>query len=149
MTTQSNQLRPQDLRIGNLVTVNLEGGGENRYFHITGIHQTIVPERSITYNVCIADLGEKLTRYSVFIEYIKPIPLTKEILLKCGFTKKHDSWYSNPVGNFLFGCDEIYKNRYDLHINNETGGIRLRIYYVNQLQNIVASLTDKELEVKL
>lgn len=73
----------------------------------------------------------------------KPIPLTKEILLKCGFYRITGDLYTNDiidirVGKFI----EIHKNRNI--INNKD-----LFLYLHQLQNLYFALSGEELTINL
>ena len=89
--------------------------------------------------------------YSASVEMFKPIELTEEVLLKCGFMKNasndyvildlfklslHYS-YGKPVGWMFFikSLDWIIVNRQN------------SIKYFHQLQNLYFALTNKELEI--
>lgn len=95
----------------------------------------------------------------VFINEIKPIALTEEILLKAGFEKK-----ISILGNFeikhidyrfvQFVCFLLPDNRLEVeffakHNNVDERGYLTTIKYLHQLQNLVHSLTEQELEIKL
>ena len=87
------------------------------------------------------------------ISKIKPITLTEEILLKCGFEKIDTKniplgyYYTkfpiciipNESGNDI----EIMDNDYSINMGNNSPK------YLNQLQNLYFALTGKELEIKL
>jgi hypothetical protein len=82
------------------------------------------------------------------IDYVEPIPLTKEWLLKLGFdetTKEHyvsglytlnkpDGFYINK--ETMCYCDIDYEG---------TTNDRIKIQYVHQLQNLYFALTSEEL----
>lgn len=89
---------------------------------------------------------------------IKPISLSEEILVKCGFTKvtldsnnpEEGHYYSlrllddkycdiSLVGGDKNGIFEVYLFPYE----------NIRFQYLHQLQNLFHALTGKELEVKL
>lgn len=89
------------------------------------------------------------------IENFDPIPLTEEILLKCGFFKCED-----------FDEGGLIDYRYELHLFN--GSISFTsnwntedciyvnlnqcgadVFYLHQLQNLYFALTGEELNVKL
>jgi len=84
-------------------------------------------------------------------DYFKPIPLTEEILLKCG-TKQNDSIL------LILDCDWLYfklvwnGEGYELHIaqgNFYGSDIVIDCTYLHTLQNIVHSLTNEELNIEL
>ena len=71
----------------------------------------------------------------------KPIPLTEEILLKCGFSSPINGWYTSPNKTLEFG------------FNGEGKLILmdwfLEITSLHQLQNLYFALTNTELEINL
>ena len=81
-----------------------------------------------------------------WIDQFNPIPLTEEILLKCGFEKRSDGDYN------LFKYSEV-----DIIICNDFSswqcdGINFsvnRIKYIHQLQNLYWCLVGKELNFEL
>lgn len=83
---------------------------------------------------------------------LEPIPLTPEILEKCGFKLWDDmSRYSIEFENGntfqVTNCREVFLGGGDAC--TEGHGFDLKIYHLHQLQNLYFSLTGKELEVKL
>ena len=81
---------------------------------------------------------------------VKPIPLTEELLRKCGFQQRpirNDS-YSLFLQEFC-----IYRNEDTCHFElpNEYGGTGsyIEIKYLHQLQNLYFSLTGEELTITL
>lgn len=76
----------------------------------------------------------------VDLERIKPIELTEEILLKCGFVKCSyiDNHY-NVLGMVIWNCNEMF-------ICNKNG---VQLKYLHQLQNLYYCLVGKELEINL
>ena len=77
---------------------------------------------------------------------IKPIPLTEEILLKCGFKKYSDAFYYDnwcilPLVISLRDKRTVLGDRDEIEINN--------IKYLHQLQNLYFALTQEELEIDL
>jgi hypothetical protein len=79
--------------------------------------------------------------------YHKPIPITEDILLKCGFRKDEDisyRWY------FDFGWAVIIA--YDLDDNCVRIGDSWdfsKLIYVHELQNLIFALTKTELTINL
>ncbi len=74
--------------------------------------------------------------------FIKPIELTEDVLLKCGFEKADDEW---SVADF---CMQIFQGW--LHYSAGEG-VKLseKITTLHQLQNIYYAITGKELEFKI
>ncbi len=110
-------------------------------------------------NVITHDMG-----HSLVLSYsdIQPIPLTPEILGKCGFDvwdRKLSTEHSKEVGNDGFKLKSIYKKEYKsnqfLLVGNgaydELGETDLSEVCKNlhQLQNLYFALTNQELEIKL
>lgn len=77
---------------------------------------------------------------------LKPIPLTEEILLKCGFEK--------PA--YSFNGDIFHLTEWDKYpLNwcvamNKNGAVLVeKLKYLHQLQNLYFALTGKELDIDL
>ena len=73
---------------------------------------------------------------------INPIPLTKELLLKCGFEEEFGGiiYYNRNQGiefNFSNGWCTASRGEYDI----------VDVQYLHQLQNLYFALTGEELEV--
>jgi len=87
----------------------------------------------------------------------KPIPLTEEVLLKCGFVKDdfNGSIWKDLQTHYLEfmimpdGCYPIYASIPEFSSEPEPRVSLNRIQYVHQLQNLYFALTGEELEVKL
>lgn len=79
-----------------------------------------------------------------------PIPLTEEILLKCGWGKgEYDSEYIDNVSlkQEVLGYNV---NNKMLYIETNADVIEINhIHYLHQLQNLYFALTGKELEINL
>lgn len=138
-------IQANELRIGNIVTV------DNPQFHpnlkdvpmvIKGIHTT---ERG--YAVKLEHLipsDDIFTEYSQLIQFIIPIPLTGEILLKAGFEKDIESlFYRN---SFIIAKT---KTRWAFYHNGLMGGELVRIDDLHQLQNLFFALTGEEIKIDL
>jgi hypothetical protein len=99
------------------------------------------------------------TSYSnISLEDIKPIPLTEEILLKCGFIKDFNQFFS-PIVLLLNDSLEMYADNQDnyslvnlftipIYEDCDTFNL-LQIEYLHQLQNLYFALTGTELEINL
>ena len=140
-------MKPQDLRIGNLVTINqtalhFDGSGESEsIFEIGEIRTDLVYFKGF-------HTGE-------YCSSLQPMPLTEGWLLTLGFTievGKHGVYYMHSIfkgfrvwKSDITSCWVIGRKQFD---NNLTYWIA-DLKYVHQLQNIFYSLTGEELEVKL
>lgn len=80
-------------------------------------------------------------------KYIKPIPLTEEILLKCGFVQcENEYWYTNGILNLSLPIGTFSING----SKNSEAVIRINpIKHLHQLQNLYFALTNEELTVNL
>ncbi len=99
----------------------------------------------------------KLMSVQEYYPNCNPIPLTEEILLKCGFEKQDYNMsnchvYQRGIYRVLksFNSDNINQD-YSLCINGispPTWSIA-HFKYVHQLQNLIHALTNTELEINL
>jgi hypothetical protein len=117
-------IKPNELRIGNWIEIRNEK--MLPYYYPVSGHDIST----------IDDYGEGFEGGNY------PIPLTPELLEKCGFKHHHSSAY------YTLGKFEIYEENgafyYDL--------FRMRVVkiaYLHKLQNLYFELYDKELEIKL
>lgn len=167
---------PRELRIGNYVTIdNQESWPELKDIplKVVGINMTEGFDRGVwTYNVDLNYIEERKNivtpAHSQFIEFIKPIPLTEDILLKCGFEKGINDDY-DIIYDFdesgVYYCDQITitYNTFDcciyilqqfsdendeVHCNN-SAKIARDIKYLHDLQNLFYDLTKTELNIQL
>lgn len=118
-------MKPTDFRIGNLIEY------DGRIFEI----DTIATEFP-TLNTTEFGIGV------VSWKSIKPIPLTEELLLKCGF---EISKYFKKT--FFSNCIYVYKQ--DSFFWYDTLNDSIEIKFLHQLQNLYFILTGKELEIKI
>lgn len=125
-----------ELRIGNLVTAHFQ----------TTRFNSKVEAISLSHGIKFVSVycDENLEGYSE--QNISAIPLTPEILEKCGFnvTSKgfyqHGSWYNISL-KYMRGTYALRCNFMDIVANN--------IDYVHQLQNLHFALTQTELQITL
>lgn len=127
-------MKIQELRIGNLVKCKMSND-------------------SAIYSVIQIDgFGLKVRlshpRHTEFtpIDRIKPIPLTEEILLKCGFDFSENAYFS-PIFNLVSKLRIVgHDGDFRLLLNTQ---MAIKVEYLHQLQNLFLDLTGEELEVKL
>jgi len=130
-------IKEQELRVGNLLNYN-----------------------NIAYKVVKIENGFiGLDREDDFEDYadikdIEPIELTENVLLKCGFTKKSERVFKSKRSQSnlfyqleLFLIDDIEFD-YAVHITYFTQPIAF-VKGLHNLQNLIYSLTKKELEITL
>ena len=78
-------MKPEELRIGNYVTIN----NEKAYSGLKGIPFKIVGiNKKERYSIQLSN--NEYYEYNQFIEFIQPIKLTKKLLLKCGFIENEN-----------------------------------------------------------
>lgn len=73
---------------------------------------------------------------------VEPIPLTEEWLVKFGFVKGQDGWYSNKTICFNENLVCYFNSTNDVTELNH-------IKYVHQLQNLYFALTNTELTLNI
>lgn len=149
-------MEAKELRIGNYATI------DNEKYHpqvkgismvVTGVKETLGLENELTYSVNLKPTAinpnQYYETYSQFIEYIKPIPLTEEWLIKFGFEKDNStySWSKIIEDEQRQLCIEIES------FPNEKGFWYLskhfnQLRHVHQLQNIFSALTGQELTLR-
>jgi hypothetical protein len=137
-------MRVEELRIGNIVKT-LQGVGRVEQIRHTGKH------------------GHGVVLEGVYggsyIEYCEGVPLTEEVLLKCGFGRdKNENYYlicptgvathSIYIMYEIAGKDIVGYMWFGKRTEN-TNSIYLRAEHLHELQNLYFELTGKELEVRL
>lgn len=86
-------------------------------------------------NLCVK------AKYRHKLEGLNPIPLTEDVLLKCGFWEEESNSY------YHVDFEYIYKDNVGWHIFNR--GTKLYIESLHRLQNLHFALTNQELEIEL
>lgn len=81
--------------------------------------------------------------YSESLDDIKPIPLSEDILLKCGFEKRDYNEFRHVE---LIGTLTLYDGVCEIHLGDLYSAW---IESIHKLQNIYYALTSEELEVNL
>lgn len=129
-------MKAQELRIGNWVDIKSFNGNQ-------GIVRT--------------QFNYDLLRY---IHLCEPIPLTPEILEKCGFKKIHEAnkhfAINDPngyAGKYKISIFQTLNNQWQIAFSDEVSSYKdyiptTKISYLHQLQNLIYALTGEELEFK-
>lgn len=89
------------------------------------------------------------------LRHIKPIPLTEEILLKCGFVKDEeydeggliDFRYELNLLNKSISFTSNWNTEDCFYVNLTQCGVD--VFYLHQLQNLYFALTGEELTINL
>lgn len=138
-------MEASELKLGNLVTID----NEESWSELKGKVMSVV---SINYNtdlkifpksshhfglIDIEHLYKK--EYNQFIEFLQPIPLTEEWLVKFGWEKSGEWFYMDYYEMNLNGIFNPSDAHYTIHND---------IKYVHQLQNLYFALTGEELKIK-
>lgn len=95
------------------------------------------------------------------VENIEPIPLSDDILLKCGFETNRIYWFKNKTAKYwdlilhdMTNSDQIEKGFYAALMETKTKKtdeifLERPIKYLHQLQNLFFILCGKELNISL
>lgn len=129
------EITAQELRIGNLILLNNE---KHRPKETGNVHKIIgINEKSAHIYKVFNNQFEDY--YGQFYEYLKPLPLTEEWLLKFGFEKRDVEFPSYTKQgiqiNYIDGKWLEYARR-------------IEVKTVHQLQNLYFALTGEELSIK-
>jgi len=130
-------MQPTELRLGNWVF-----NDENKPVQLVVIETAEFAEwnGSDSQYMFLEDGGYK---YSA----IKAIPLTPEILQKCGSPETKGLWYEHEISSFfLDGSGNFFAGEV---LNVDSPVIAKNIKYLHQLQNLYFMLTGSELTVNL
>lgn len=132
-------MTPQELRIGNWVMDRR--GNEFQIDHWETRNKVSAKSNA---TMCMGVLMEThpLTEY---VDYLKPIPLTEEWLLKFGFEKQDNNWKTLNLNFATIGWERLA----GITLSFEMESIYLpHIEYVHQLQNLYFALTNEELKLQ-
>lgn len=144
----SKELKAQDLRIGNLV--NVEIGRDILPVCVSGISSG-----SIAFDVLPNEKEWKSGRREIIVT--KPIPLTEDWLVKFGFEKRGIDKFSIKINPEQIHSSQIFTidkqtyialgdNKFEYWVVN---GIPLyHLEHIHQLQNLYYALTQTELTLK-
>lgn len=134
-------VQAKELIIGNKVGINLQQFPTN-YFTVLEIGETMK----------LCEVGREHTQDYFYVGDIQPIPISPEILLKCGFTKHENS---NEYWNFWILSNGWHISE-ALH-TEPSAGVKtglcywsdeyIEIKYLHQLQNLYFALTSQEMNI--
>ncbi len=135
-------IKASELRVWNAVEYKWF---ENPSFRKTLIHRENIKILAIDYinKRCLIKPKQRRNNHTwVSLERINPIPLTEEILLKCGFEK---------LGKYTFVCDSaLMQLEIDVFTDKLVHSIlAIEVKHLQQLQNLYHALTGEELEINL
>lgn len=126
-------MKPQELRIGNLVCYNGE---------VAKVKQ--ITKHKIGYHTKPYEMGMNYARLCE----IEPIPITEELLTKSGFVKRiySDKIFAHGEG-MLSTVYFIESTMIDIRTEDNNATILCK--HLHQLQNAYYLVTGKELEIKV
>ena len=117
-------MKANELRIGNYIFADLYN---DKYILV----ESICSKNEDIFN---SECGE------IPLTSLKPIPLTEEILLKCGYFKlEHLDTHFVIKGHTIWICNDMFLC--------EKNGVILK--HLHQLQNLYFALTNNELKIEL
>lgn len=140
-------MKASELRIGNLVKINndLLPETHGKTYIVYKLQKTF--DFDFPSSTGIVSVTDKVNTYTQFDEFIAPIPLTEEWLLRFGFEKK-DSDVTRYEKRELM-MEYIFGKWYArLCVNYQDSVLVTKVEYVHQLQNLVFALTGEELTLK-
>ena len=139
-------IKENELRIGNYVTIDNKqshptiSGQMGLVIGILERYEKLFPKSTASISIQIGD-----NSFSQFNEYIEPIPLTEEWLVKLGFELFQDENDAFPSYHhkYSFVLDEKFQP-------SDVGFpiAHIEFKYVHQLQNLYFALTGEELTIK-
>ncbi len=142
-------INANELRIGNLVLADITKAGHPEICRVIGM--------PYVGSVSVESWSNDLAWCKTMTDFVDPIPITDELLLKLGFnqieSKPDRALHILPaesVNEFCVVCLEVYRNeatnqRYFWHISDDDNNTRY-VDYVHQLQNLFFALAQKELQ---
>jgi len=131
-------INARDLRIGNCFNCQIGSSIINGCINSISTNKVVLVSR-------YESIGHKASNLkSVKIKTLIPIPLTEEILLKCGGKK---SVVAINIDRFRFQWKREYKYWYVIDYINRT--YLTKIEFVHELQNFFHAMNGQELNIKL
>ena len=147
-------MKPQELRIGNIVEVN--------HFEYGDMYASVISINDCG-DLCLHLLDERFTKeeYECTMNEITPIPITDKLLLKIGFKKGRNGYFNyrdyNDELSIRFSSNYAFIEYANLCFNpedvtetNYSSSLEFpNTLHLHTLQNIWHLLTGKELEINL
>ena len=127
-------IKSTDLRLGNLVIVENDLRDENGYIH------KVTEVRLID---CQVQLYKMDSIYGQKYKFIKPIPLTEELLKKGGFINHNSIFKKDRIG--IDNSLDPYHWSVRILQSEETSFFAVEIKYVHELQNVYKLLCGHDL----
>ena len=142
-------MKANELRIGNLVLINndLLVETKDEIYKVSGFNAKIdllFPDSCGTISL---DHTKSLRTYNQFDEFIEPIPLTEEWLIKFGFELNYKSNFSIKYGHIE---NNMFSYKFNIPEDKswlEYHGGAIECKHVHQLQNLYFYLTGEELKI--
>ena len=127
-------MKPTDLRLNNIIT------DENDFeMYVVGIYEDYI---IADFKGNEGDVWEFDFRHS----FPKPIELTEEILLKCGFENNLDIYFFDEIEGYI---KLPFKGSEYFLFKSYGGDAVCKLKYIHQLQNLYHTIIGNELNVKL
>lgn len=94
------------------------------------------------------DIELCLTKNEFFNKEFKPVPLTPELLKRCGFQweDNQNAYFFKEDGGEIYVRQNFTKEYYLRYYDSEN--FEIKIEYLHELQNLIYCLTKIELELK-
>ena len=126
------EAKEKQYRIGNLIKY------DGRVFEIDSIAKEFPTLNTEEFGIGVVDWNN-----------IKPIPLTKQLLLKCGFKHVHTGWFEiNSFGSEFMHFNVCASGAVSVDNGGDSEIVIADLKFIHQLQNLYFAITGKELELK-
>ena len=122
-------IQPTELRIGNYIEY------DGNYYKIDSLSRGLPTLNTLAFGIGVVDYNN-----------INPIPLTEEILIKCGFKRIHQSKFRAVDIHIFCYLHETMNGDWILDIDGRTISV---VKSLHQLQNLYHAITGNELEINL
>lgn len=129
-------METSELRLGNWIELRPDHT-HRRYIEVSRINRGSVGNKTTRFETDNPRQPSEMKE--LFSQYLFPIPLTDEIIQRCGFEVRYNGikTYYNPLMELDY---EFNLMRYESNV---------KINYVHQLQNIYFALTNTELDLDI